>query len=120
MTPVKKKIHCIEDDRETATLIAEELVERGYEDSIAYDGAAGFAAIFTAMPDLIFCDVSMPTMSGFEVLEHLTNIAPRFGNMPFLFLAALTDRNNELRGRRLGADDYVSKPIDFDVLDAII
>jgi len=120
MTPVKKKILCIEDDRETATLIAEELVERGYEVSIAYDGAAGFAAIFKTMPDLILCDVSMPTMSGFEVLEHLTNIAPRLGNMPFLFLTALTDRNNELRGRRLGADDYVSKPIDFDVLDAII
>jgi DNA-binding response OmpR family regulator len=120
MTPVKKKILCIEDDRETATLIAEELVERGYEVTTAYDGAAGFAAIFKTMPDLILCDISMPAMSGFEVLEHLTNIAPRFGNMPFLFLTALTDRNNELRGRQLGADDYVTKPVDFDLLAAII
>ena len=72
------------------------------------------------MPDLILCDVNMRVMSGFEVLEHLTKIAPRFGNMPFIFLTALTDRNNELRGRQLGADDYVTKPIDFDVLDAII
>jgi DNA-binding response OmpR family regulator len=120
MTAVKKKILCIEDDRETATLIAEELVERGYEVATAYDGAAGFAAIFKTMPDLILCDISMPTMSGFEVLEHLTNVAPRFGNMPFLFLTALTDRNNELRGRQLGADDYVTKPIDFDLLAAII
>jgi DNA-binding NarL/FixJ family response regulator len=54
------------------------------------------------------------------VLEHLTRIAPRFGNMPFVFLTALTDRNSELKGRRLGADDYVTKPIDFDVLVAII
>jgi DNA-binding response OmpR family regulator len=120
MTPVKKKILCIEDDRETAALIAEELVERGYEVATAYDGAAGFAAIFKTMPDLILCDISMPVMSGFEVLEHLTNIAPRFGNMPFLFLTALTDRNNELRGRQLGADDYVTKPVDFDLLAAII
>jgi DNA-binding response OmpR family regulator len=120
MTTVKKKILCIEDDRETATLIAEELAERGYEVATAYDGAAGFAAIFKTMPDLILCDISMPVMSGFEVLEHLTNIAPRFGNMPFLFLTALTDRNNELRGRQLGADDYVTKPVDFDLLAAII
>ena len=40
--------------------------------------------------------------------------------MPFVFLTALTDRDNELKGRQLGADDYVTKPIDFDVLDTII
>ena len=40
--------------------------------------------------------------------------------MPFVFLTALTDRNSELKGRLLGADDYVTKPIDFDVLAAII
>jgi DNA-binding NarL/FixJ family response regulator len=40
--------------------------------------------------------------------------------MPFVFLTALTDRDNELEGRRLGADDYVTKPIDFDVLATII
>jgi DNA-binding response OmpR family regulator len=120
MTAAKKKILCIEDDRETAALIAEELNERGYEVVLAYNGGEGFAAIFKTMPDLILCDVNMRVMSGFEVLEHLTRIAPRFGNMPFVFLTALTDRNNELKGRQLGADDYVTKPIDFDMLDAII
>ncbi len=120
MTDVKKKILCIEDDRETAELIAEELIERGYDVTVARDGGEGFAAIFKTMPDLILCDINMPVMSGFEVLEHLAKIAPRFGNMPFVFLTALTDRNNQLKGRRLGADDYVTKPIDFDVLDAII
>jgi DNA-binding NarL/FixJ family response regulator len=120
MTAPKKKILCIEDDRETAALIAEELDERGYEVVLAYNGGEGFAAIFKTMPDLILCDINMRVMSGFEVLEHLTRIAPRFGNMPFVFVTALTDRNNELKGRQLGADDYVTKPIDFDVLDAII
>jgi DNA-binding response OmpR family regulator len=120
MTAAKKKVLCIEDDRETASLIAEELTERGYEVVLAYNGAEGFAAIFKTMPDLILCDINMRVMSGFEVLEHLIRIAPHFGNMPFLFLTALTDRNNELKGRQLGADDYVTKPIDFDVLEAII
>jgi DNA-binding NarL/FixJ family response regulator len=120
MTATKKKILCIEDDRETAALIAEALVERGFDVVVAHDGGEGFAAIFKTMPDLILCDISMRVMSGFEVLEHLTRIAPRFGNMPFVFLTALTDRNSELKGRQLGADDYVTKPIDFDMLTIII
>jgi DNA-binding NarL/FixJ family response regulator len=62
----------------------------------------------------------MPVMTGFEVLERLTAIAPRFEDMPFVFLTALTDRDNELKGRQLGADDYVTKPIDFDILGAVI
>ncbi|MDH6263878.1 MULTISPECIES: response regulator [unclassified Bradyrhizobium] len=120
MATNKRKILCIEDDRETAALIVEELTERGFDVTLAYDGGEGFAAIFRTMPDLVLCDINMRVMSGFEVLEHLTKIAPRFNNMPFIFLTALTDRRNELKGRQLGADDYVTKPIDFDILVSII
>ncbi len=120
MAEAPKKILCIEDDRETAGLIAEELVDRGYEVSVAHDGREGLAAILRGMPDLVLCDISMPVMSGFELLERLIALAPRFSKMPFLFLTALTDRENELKGRQLGADDYVTKPIDFDVLATII
>lgn len=115
-----KRILCIEDDGETASLIAEELVDRGFEVAVAHSGPEGLAAILNDSPDLVLSDVSMPGMSGFEVLERLTGLAPRFEALPFLFLTALADRDNELRGRRLGADDYVTKPIDFDVLEAII
>jgi DNA-binding response OmpR family regulator len=120
MAEARKKILCIEDDRETAALIAEELVERGFEISIAHDGRAGLAAILKNMPDLVLSDISMPVMSGFELLERLTALEPRFAKMPFIFLTALTDRDNELKGRHLGADDYVTKPIDFEVLTTII
>jgi DNA-binding response OmpR family regulator len=120
MSEPRKKILCIEDDRETAALIAEELVERGYDVRVAHDGREGFTAILKTMPDLVLSDISMPVMSGFELLERLTALAPRFHNMPFVFLTALTDRDNELKGRQLGADDYVTKPIDFDVLETII
>jgi DNA-binding NarL/FixJ family response regulator len=120
MADTKKKILCIEDDRETAALIAEELLDRGYDVAIAHDGREGLAAILRHMPDLVLSDISMPAMSGFELLERLTALAPRFSYMPFVFLTALTDRDNELKGRQLGADDYVTKPIDFDLLDTII
>jgi len=117
-TPIK--ILCIEDDRETAALIAEELLDRGYEVILAHDGREGLAAILRNLPDLVLSDISMPAMSGFELLQSLIALAPRFSKMPFVFLTALTDRDNELKGRQLGADDYVTKPIDFDMLAAII
>jgi DNA-binding response OmpR family regulator len=120
MAESHKKILCIEDDRETAALIAEELVDRGYEVTVAHDGREGLAAILRTMPDLVLSDISMPVMSGFELLERLIALAPRFSKMPFVFLTALTDRDNELRGRQLGADDYVTKPIDFELLATII
>ncbi len=116
MAHVRRKILCIEDDRDTAGLIAEELADRGFEVSVAYGGQEGLMAIMRATPDLILCDISMPAVTGFEVLERLNEIAPRLGRIPFVFLTALADRETELKGRRLGADDYITKPIDFDRL----
>jgi DNA-binding NarL/FixJ family response regulator len=116
----RKKVLCVEDDLETSALIAEEFEERGYEVAVAHDGQAGFSAVLKLQPDLVLCDVSMPIMGGFELLDRLTELTPRFASMPFVFLTALGDRDNQLKGRRLGADDYVVKPIDFEILDAII
>jgi DNA-binding NarL/FixJ family response regulator len=115
-----KRILCIEDDPETAALITEDLQERGFAVTIALDGEAGFEAILKVTPDLVLCDISMRGMTGFEILERLTSLAPQFESLPFVFVTALADRDNELRGRRLGADDYVTKPIDFEVLATII
>jgi DNA-binding NarL/FixJ family response regulator len=116
----RKRILCIEDDRETAAVIAEELIDRGFDISLALDGREGLAAVFQTKPDLVLCDISMPVLSGFDVLERLTSLAPSFGDIPFILLTALSDRDNELKGRQLGADDYVTKPIDFDMLTIII
>jgi DNA-binding NarL/FixJ family response regulator len=59
-------------------------------------------------------------MSGFDLLERLTAMEPRFESMPFVFLTALGDHANELKGWQLGADDYLTKPVDYDVLAALI
>jgi DNA-binding NarL/FixJ family response regulator len=120
MTGAPRKIQVIEDDRESVALIVDELVERGFEVIVAHDGHQGFVSILKNRPDLVLCDISLPIMSGFEILEHLGDLAPQIGRMPFVFLTALADRDNELRARRLGADDYVAKPVDFEILEAII
>jgi DNA-binding NarL/FixJ family response regulator len=120
MAEARKTILCIENDRQSAELIADELADRGFEIALAHDGHEGFVAILKMMPDLVLCDIGLPIMTGFEVLERLNALAPRLGHIPFIVLTALADRDNELRARRLGADDYVTKPVDFDMLEMII
>jgi DNA-binding response OmpR family regulator len=120
MSEPRKSILCIEDDRDTASLICEELVDRGFEVRVAYNGREGLASILREPPDLVLSDIGMPGMSGFELLERLTSMEPRFERMPFVFLTALGDHDNELKGWQLGADDYVIKPVDYDVLAALI
>lgn len=120
MQKISKKILCIEDEMETAHLLKEDLSERGYEVVLAFDGQEGLKSLLSNPPDLVLCDIGLPIFSGYELLEKLNALAPRLAHIPFIFLTALSDRENELKGRRLGADDYVTKPIDFDVLEAII
>jgi DNA-binding NarL/FixJ family response regulator len=121
-TPVNnpKKIQLIEDDHEIAELIASDLVEHGYEVTTAYTGQEGFVSILKHLPNLILCDINMPVMSGFDILKSLTELAPQIGKIPFIFITAVDDRDNTLEARRLGADDVIIKPIDFEILRMII
>jgi CheY-like chemotaxis protein len=115
-----KRIQIIEDDREIADLVAEDLTDRGYEVRTAYSGQEGCSAIFEAAPDLVLSDLMMPVMSGFDVLDRLAAAAPSFRNIPFIFLSGQSEREVALRAQRAGADDFVVKPVDFDMLERII
>jgi DNA-binding response OmpR family regulator len=120
MSGASIKIQVIEDDREIADLVAEELSDRGYEVRVAYNGQDGCSDIFKTTPDLVLSDLMMPVVSGFDILQRLAAAAPCFRNIPFVFLSGQSDVEIALRARQLGADDFVLKPIDFDVLDKII
>jgi DNA-binding NarL/FixJ family response regulator len=115
-----KKIQLIEDDHEIAALISIELVDRGYEVIVSHTGQDGFVSILKNLPDLILCDINMPVMSGFDILKSLSDLAPQVGKIPFVVITALSDRANALEARRLGADDIIVKPIDFEILQTII
>jgi DNA-binding NarL/FixJ family response regulator len=115
-----KKIQLIEDDHEIAALIGAELIDRGYEVNVSHTGQDGFVAILKNLPDLILCDINMPVMSGFDILKSLNGLTPQIGKIPFVIITALSDRTNALEARRLGADDIVVKPIDFEILHTII
>ena len=96
MKESRSKILCIDDERDTAALICEELVDRGFEVKVAHNGFEGLRSILNEPPDLVLSDIGMPGMSGFQVLERLTSMAPRFESMPFLFLTAFGDHDSEL------------------------
>lgn len=114
------RILCVEDDLETASLLSEALGELGYEIELAHDGEQGLAAVLKLHPDLVIADVRMPRMNGFELLARVAASGPPVADVPFLFLTALADRESELAGRRLGADDYLTKPVDFEMLAVIV
>jgi DNA-binding NarL/FixJ family response regulator len=116
----RKRILYVEDEPDIAALVAEDLVARGFDVQIAHGGLSGLWAILENKPDLVLCDINMPYPSGFDLLKRLTAITPQIGKVPFVFLTAVDDRDSELKARHLGADDYVTKPIDFDVLAEVI
>ncbi|SEG71796.1 DNA-binding response regulator, NarL/FixJ family, contains REC and HTH domains [Methylobacterium sp. 190mf] len=114
------RILCVEDDEETASLVAEALVDLGYTVERASDGEAGLSAIQMSPPDLVLCDVRMPGMNGLDLLEQLAAAAPHLARIPFVFLTALDDRGSEIAARRKGADDYLTKPVDFEMLAVVV
>ena len=91
------RILCIEDDEDTRELLVDFLGGRGYRVEAATDGREGLERILADPPDLVLCDISMPRMSGLEVLETLSGLdADRLGSIPFLFLTVLTRREIEM------------------------
>jgi DNA-binding response OmpR family regulator len=110
------KILCVEDEEFLRSDIAAELEYAGYEVLQACDGVQGLQAVITHRPDLILCDITMPNMNGHQLLRIVRDSHAELAEMPFIFMSALADRTDVLDGLRLGADDYLTKPVDYDLL----
>jgi two-component system, sensor histidine kinase and response regulator len=104
-----KKILVIEDAQSLRKDILEMLGFEGYEAAGAENGLVGVQKAREFMPDLIICDIMMPGMDGYRVLEELHK-DPVMMNTPFIFLTARTDRIDQRQGMELGADDFLTKP----------
>ena len=104
------KLLTIEDDvllRETLTEILEVY---GHTVIQAGDGEEGVELFTKAAPDLVLCDVNMPKMDGFAVLEKLKNLVGASKFPPFIFLSAKTEQKNVQLALDLGAVDFIAKP----------
>ncbi len=113
-------ILCIEDETDVRQLIVEELQDSGFNTLEATNGREGLEIILAKWPDIVICDITMPEMDGQQLLAEIQINHPELSSIPFIFLTALTDKAIMLEGLRSGAADYLTKPIDFDVLMAKI
>ena len=113
----KKRILVVDDHEDNIELLRARLEARGYEVEGAPDGQAALDAVQRTCPDLILLDVMMPKMDGMEVVKRLkANKALPF--IPVIMQTALDSTENKVEGLDAGADDYITKPINFAELEA--
>lgn len=105
----------IEDEPQIRFNLQLMLSGEGHHVRTAANGAMGLEELRRQRPDLVLCDVMMPVLDGFGVLEKV-RADPKTSDLPFLFLTALDDRASMRRGMNLGADDYINKPFTRDEL----
>lgn len=120
LPPEPFRVLCIEDEPEILRDIVEELRDHGFLVDQALTAEAALSLIRSATPDLIVCDMQLPGMSGLDLLQNLRNSEQPGSTIPFVFLTAFGDRETMIDGRRAGADDYLVKPVDFDLLIAAV
>lgn len=101
------KILIVEDDENIAKMIKATLDIVGYESKIKSDGPSAVSCAFEEDFDLILLDIMLPGLSGFEVIERISE-----RGIPVIFLTAMQDVADKVRGLRLGAEDYIVKPFE--------
>lgn len=100
-----QKILVVEDERAIANLIKINLEAEGYRCVCAYDGKSGADLIERENFDLILLDIMLPEIDGYELLEYVKPMGT-----PVIFLTAKSGLNERIKGLKLGADDYITKP----------
>jgi DNA-binding response OmpR family regulator len=116
---MKEKILFVEDNLITREALKDILVLKGYDVYTASDGLEALDVLEEVTPSLILSDIMMPNMNGYEFFEKVKS-NPAWNTMPFIFLTAKMEREDVIRGKKLGADDYLTKPVDIDELIASI
>ncbi|MCX8019853.1 MAG: response regulator transcription factor [Chitinophagaceae bacterium] len=109
----KPKILLCEDDTNLGNVLKNYLELNDYEVVLERDGRLGLAAFQREKFDLCLLDVMMPNVDGFKLAEEIRDIDP---DIPLFFISAKTMKEDVIQGYKLGADDYITKPFDSEVL----
>ena len=113
MDPIKPQILLCEDDTNLGMVLKNYLELNDYSVTLERDGKLGLAAFQREKFDLCLLDVMMPNMDGFTLAEEIRDVNP---DVPLFFLSAKTMKDDIIQGYKLGADDYITKPFDSEVL----
>lgn len=113
----KNSILVVDDEDALRTVLSGELQGEGYEVRTAADGDDAINELQKALFDLVLLDIKMPRMNGFEVLKFIKERQPK---TKVVMLTGFADLKNAIESKKLGADDFVSKPYDLvDLLTTI-
>jgi DNA-binding response OmpR family regulator len=107
------KVLLAEDDRDFGNILSQYISISGFEVTLARDGKEAWDLFSQAKPDLCVLDVMMPEMDGFTLGEKIKQAHPE---IPIIFLTAKSLKEDIVRGLKIGADDYITKPFDPEVL----
>ena len=107
------KVLIAEDDRDFGNILAQYVTISGFDVKLGRDGKEAWEMFSSDKPDLCVLDIMMPEMDGFSLAEKIKENDP---NVPLIFLTAKSMKEDIVRGLKLGADDYITKPFDPDVL----
>lgn len=105
----RAKILVVDDEPSNLNLMRQ-ILKNDYDLSFAKSGADALANLQKQVPDLILLDVMMPGMNGLEVCQKIKT-DPRYSTIPVLFCTAMTEEGDEVRGFKMGASDYLTKPV---------
>jgi diguanylate cyclase (GGDEF)-like protein len=111
------RILIVDDHEDNVELLRARLEHRGFECTTARDGVEALAAIEAAPPDLVLLDLMMPRIDGFEVARRIKQ-NPNLPFIPIIVQTALDNVEHKVEGLAAGADDYITKPINFAELEA--
>ncbi|MBP1665864.1 MAG: tctD [Bacteroidetes bacterium] len=107
------KVLLAEDDRDFGNILAQYVTISGFDVNLARDGKEAWESFNSDKPDICVLDVMMPEMDGFTLGEKIKQAQP---DVPLIFLTAKSLKEDIVRGLKIGADDYITKPFDPEVL----
>lgn len=113
------RLLCVEDEAALRGDIVEYLRMKEYVVDEADSGESAIDQLNQNQYDLVLCDIKMPRMDGYELLRQVRS-ENNMATTPFLFLSALNERDDKIRAHVTGCDGFLTKPIDFAVLDATL
>lgn len=106
------KILIVEDEKSISNLITVNLKKEGYDCECVFDGAAAADILEKQYYDLILLDVMLPKVDGYELMDYIRDL-----EIPVIFLTAKSSVADRVKGLRLGADDYLTKP--FEIIELL-
>lgn len=114
-----RKVLVVDDDPHLLNLLEIRLAGEGFDVEVASAAAQALEKAAARPPEIVIADIMMPGMDGYALCERIRS-SEELKNIPFIFLSALADTQDKVRGLRLGADDYLTKPFEFHELLARI